>query len=214
MSEPAFELLEKGIYRLKVPFEAVWTSVFLLRNAHGSLLLDAAATDEDVQKQIVPALGRLGIRPGMILCSHLHEDHSGGMPALLAAFPGAAAGLVDGTQHYAAEIRRLKDGDLLLGQFRVLQLPGHTPDCMGILDTASNTLLSCDCLQQLGLDKYPTSVPFPAAYHTSIDKLRQLPIAKIIFSHDYEPFGWCVSGSRQIADCYDLCLAAAEKAPH
>ena len=37
-----------GIYRLRVPFEGIYTSVFLVTSEEGAILVDCATTAEDV----------------------------------------------------------------------------------------------------------------------------------------------------------------------
>ena len=48
------------IFRLRVPFEAIYTSVFLIKTPACEILVDCATTDKDVDQCIVPALKRLG----------------------------------------------------------------------------------------------------------------------------------------------------------
>ena len=50
-----------GIYRLRVPFDRIYTSVFLIVSPSGTALVDCATTDEDVNGYIVPALKKNGI---------------------------------------------------------------------------------------------------------------------------------------------------------
>ena len=49
-----FEFIEviNGIYRLKGPFEAIYTSVFLIKSPSGTILVDCATTDKDVDEYI------------------------------------------------------------------------------------------------------------------------------------------------------------------
>jgi hypothetical protein len=49
------------IYRLKIPFENLYTSVFLIRNEKGNILIDAATKDGDVDEWIVPSLAQMGL---------------------------------------------------------------------------------------------------------------------------------------------------------
>jgi len=57
-----FEKEIGGIYRLKVPFESVYTSVFLIKAEFGNVLVDCATYDSDVDEYIVPALLEMGIK--------------------------------------------------------------------------------------------------------------------------------------------------------
>ena len=56
----SFQKEAEGIYRLKSPFESVYTSVFLVVAKEGLALVDSATTKEDVDEWIVPALAALG----------------------------------------------------------------------------------------------------------------------------------------------------------
>ena len=49
------------IYRLKVPFENLYTSVFLIKTASGNVLVDCATTSFDVNEYILPALNNLNL---------------------------------------------------------------------------------------------------------------------------------------------------------
>ena len=51
-----FQKEAEGIYRLKIPFETVYTSVFLVVAKDGMALVDSATTKEDIDEWIVPAL--------------------------------------------------------------------------------------------------------------------------------------------------------------
>ena len=51
-----FEQETDNIYRLKVPFDQIYTSVFLLRLEGTTVLVDCATTPSDVTDVILPAL--------------------------------------------------------------------------------------------------------------------------------------------------------------
>lgn len=195
-----FEKLQKGIYRLKVPFDTVWTSVFLLKNENGSILFDTATTKEDVENYILPALGKKGIYPDYILYSHNHSDHAGGFEFLVKKFPKSDNN----------KTLDLKDGTVLLNRFKILELKGHTEDSIGILDLVTSTLLSADSLQQKGVDKYKTFVYNKRVYLNTISKLKQIDIKTIICSHNYEPCGDIIIGEKNVLNCYKECEKAVE----
>ena len=74
-----------GIYRLKVPFENIYTSVFLIKAEDGDILVDCATTDQDVDEHIAPALQQLGTdisKVKKIVITHKHGDHAGGLGSL------------------------------------------------------------------------------------------------------------------------------------
>ena len=51
-----FERVIGRIYRLKIPFDTVYTSVFLVASESGAVLVDCATTSADVDGYILPAL--------------------------------------------------------------------------------------------------------------------------------------------------------------
>ena len=74
------------IYRLRVPFMSVYTSVFLAVAQGEVFLVDCATTESDVRDIIVPALERLGYSlpdVSALVLTHPHSDHAGGLDALL-----------------------------------------------------------------------------------------------------------------------------------
>ena len=66
-----------SIYRLKVPFEAIYTSVFLIKSPSGAILVDCATTSEDVDQCIVPALVEMGYELSDIETLVLTHNHGG-----------------------------------------------------------------------------------------------------------------------------------------
>ncbi|MBQ2377955.1 MAG: hypothetical protein II297_06110, partial [Clostridia bacterium] len=62
-----FELLTDGIYRLKVPFENIFTSVFALVEDSKCILLDSGCNERDVNQIIIPALDAAGFVPQMMI---------------------------------------------------------------------------------------------------------------------------------------------------
>ena len=90
MVQSGFYEETKGIYRLRVPFHQVYTSVFLVVSGQSLFLVDCATTDEDVDGVILPALRKMGYVPcdlsGIVL-THRHSDHAGGLSRLLTYVP-------------------------------------------------------------------------------------------------------------------------------
>ena len=184
------------IYRLRVPFEAIYTSVFLILTSSGALLVDCATTDEDVDRHIIPALKEMGYVLSDIkalILTHKHGDHSGGLSRLLSLEPNikvvtSICGFSDGVCTYS--------------------MPGHTEDCIGVLDMRSDTLISADGLQGAGVDKYPCSVKDPEAYLKTIESVQSdNRIKNIFFSHAYEPWHRDSIIGRQAKDeCLSECI--------
>ena len=197
-----------GLYRLRVPFENIATSVFLLRTPAGPVLYDCATTAEDVENVILPALNQLGIAPAQLhalVLSHAHGDHCGGMTALARYAPQMCI-LGQAPEKYAAAVQALKDQDLLFGSILAIHLPGHTSDCMGLYDRRTHTLLTADALQWRGIGRYGCAVTYPQDYIGTIEKIRNLEPHRILASHQYVPCGEKAEGAREISRCLDSCL--------
>ena len=174
---PRFEKECEGIYRLRIPFETVYTSVFLVKTDRGAFLVDAATTDADVNGIILPALDEMGYTlsdvRGLVL-THRHNDHAGGSRRLLSLRPDLEV---------IADERTLADG------VRTYPLPGHTEDSIGIFDGRTGTLLSGDGLQGEGVDRFRCSLKNREAYVETVKKLKSDESVKnILFSHAYEPW--------------------------
>lgn len=174
---PRFEKECEGLYRLRIPFETVYTSVFLVKTDRGAFLVDAATTDADVNGIILPALAEMGYTlsdvRGLVL-THRHNDHAGGSRHLLSLRPDLEV---------IADERTLADG------VRTYPLPGHTEDSIGVLDGRTGTLLAGDGLQGEGVDRFRCSLKNREAYVETVKKLKSDESVKnILFSHAYEPW--------------------------
>ncbi len=76
-----FEKVCGDVYALRVPFGSVWTSVVLVGDEKGYVLIDSANCTERVDDTLVPALAEMGLTIGdaaYLLCTHTHGDHVGG----------------------------------------------------------------------------------------------------------------------------------------
>ncbi len=194
------EALADGIFRIVIPFEELYTSVFVLVEGEKAAVVDSACGEHDVETYILPALRTLKKEVSYIVTTHSHSDHAGGRDALLKAFPKAACVQFFGGSPWG-------DGDQLLGRFRLLSMKGHTPDGLAIYDEKTKTLLSGDTLQQHGIGRYRDGISDRVAYRTDIMRVRDMELVLLIASHDYDPFGFLARGEKQIeavlSDCED-----------
>ena len=189
------------IYRLKIPFETVYTSVFLIKSKSGVFLVDCATTEGDVDDVILPALSALGYTPSdvkAVIVTHKHSDHAGGLPRLLSHMPEIEV---------VTDVRPLCDG------VSTYALPGHTSDFVGVLDTRTNTLLSGDGLQGAGVDKFRCSLENKHAYENTLFRLQNDErIENILFSHAYEPWNTDgIHGRENVLDCLRNCFEYIER---
>jgi glyoxylase-like metal-dependent hydrolase (beta-lactamase superfamily II) len=187
-----------GVYKLEVPFEAITTAVFAVTLEEGYLLIDCATTADDVDGHILPALREIGFTapPRALLLTHPHGDHMGGAPRLLELFPEME--IYSAAPPKALPYLEIGDGTLLFDRIQAVLLPGHTDRSVGFLHLPTATLISGDCLQQRGVDKYTNGIRFPALYLQSIARLRSMPLRCILASHDYVPLGSTARGSAEI----------------
>ncbi len=178
-----FEKAVGEIYRLKVPFDNIYTSVFLIKTQTENVLVDCATTEEDVNEYILPALLERGLSLTDIqylVLTHKHRDHAGGKERLLQLNPNLK--IIDGAcENFANGLT-------------VYALKGHTLDCIGVLDERTGTLITGDGLQGAGIGKYRCSLKSKDEYIKTIDKIeRDKRIENVLCSHAYEP--WCKDGA-------------------
>ena len=187
----------KGIYRQRIPFDTVETSVFLIEANGTQILVDCAATSEDVDEYIVPGLRSLGYSlcdVDMLVLTHNHGDHAGGKERIL---------------EFAPSIKVIDDIRCLAEGISTYPMAGHTKNSIGVLDERSHTLISGDGLQGAGVDKYRCYMQDPAAYLKTIEKIQNdARIENILFSHDYEPWN-SYSAIGRVA--VDYCLTECKK---
>ncbi len=184
-----------GIYRLKVPFEKIYTSVFLITTPNGAVLVDCATTAEDVDIFIVPSLRALGYAPTdikMLVLTHRHGDHAGGLSRILSLAPNIEV---------VSDVRQLAEG------LYTYPLAGHTEDAIGVIDISSHTLISGDGLQGAGVDKYRCNVKNKEAYFKTLERIKNDErVENILFSHAYEPFDKdSVFGRGEVEACLSQC---------
>lgn len=205
------DMIENNIFRIRVPFENFTTSVYIYRCEQGVAIIDTATYSSDVDEYILPALEKLNIpveNVKFILLSHEHHDHVGGLGRLskvmINARVGAAFDVVD-------DSLRLEDNMNIIGNLLAVTLPGHTYSSLGFFDTESRTLLSADCLQLDGVDKYRNGVCDVPLYIASMEKLKSMGIARIVAAHDYIPLGSIAEGSEAVEHYLNECIRISQE---
>ncbi len=147
-----------------------------------------AIVDPADAKPIIAALEQAGGRLDLILLTHHHQDHIGGVDEVRAHFRGAT---VVGA---AADARRLpeldvavKEGDTVaLGNAsaRVIDTPGHTRGQINYFIPDGEILLSGDTLFSLGCGRLTEGTA--EEMFASLGKLKTLPGGtKVCCGHEY-----------------------------
>ncbi len=197
-----FERMTDEIFRLKVPFENIYTAVFLIKTESGDILVDAAAGKADAENVIIPALEKCTSldRIKYLVCTHLHGDHGGGIRFLLPSLQNAkvAAASKRACELYGEEnVKLIVDGDSLCG-IKVLSLKGHSLDCVGLLEEKSGTLIAGDAVQLCGITKYGCGVGHPAEYRKTLERISKMKLNMLVASHEYYPLGAVATGGEII----------------
>lgn len=196
-----FEYIIGEIYRLKVPFENLYTSVFLIKTEQGNTLIDCATYASDVDNYIIPALNILTVNLTDIqyfILTHNHGDHAGGKERILEL--NSKVKIISGSV------------ESFSNAVTIYEMKGHTLDCIGVLDIQSGTLISGDGLQGAGVGKYRCSLESKTEYIKTIEKIKSDERVKnIFFSHAYEP--WYqdgVRGRKQVLKILEDCVSAVK----
>lgn len=183
------------------------------RDSGGAVLVDTGyLTHNDRTMEL---LGSVGVGPAdvkRIICTHTHCDHvganahiQGSGDATVAMHPRgrAIADSFDGHagwwDYYAQQVEpyrcteTLEDGDeVAIGPypFRVIHLPGHSSDLIGLYHPAEKVLVSSDALWQQDMAVVNAPVEGPDAaerWLSSLEKLARLD-AKLVLPGHGPPF--------------------------
>lgn len=200
-----------SIHRIEIPFEDIYTTVFVIETPSGAVLFDTATFPQDMDDYVFPVLERLGAELKCVFVSHAHRDHAGGLARVLEKFPGVPVAARSGAlaEKYA-NVFAPEDGERILGVLETVGIPGHTRDSMGLMDTRTGTLLTGDSLQAYGIfgsGSWAANISLPRGHLEAINRLRKMKIETLIASHDYHPCGFIARGA-QVGGYLDQCEGA------
>lgn len=155
--------------------------VWAVEDGHSALVVDPGDA-----APVVHWLEHRGLQLAVILVTHHHDDHIGGLPALRRRWPQARVWgpddpRIDGLQHRVGDGERLGIAAPAL-QFQVLAVPGHTRSHIafhghGVL-FCGDTLFSGGCGRLFEGS--------PAQIHASLQHLTTLPDdTRVCCGHEY-----------------------------
>lgn len=152
--------------------------IWVLRDAGRALLVDPGDAAP------VFAAAEAGLDPAAVLLTHHHDDHIGGVPALLQRWPDLPVFAPDDAR-IALDCRRVADGERmrLLGRdVETLSVPGHTSSHLAYV--VEGHLFCGDTLFSLGCGRMFEGTP--AQMHASLQRLAALPGAtRVCCGHEY-----------------------------
>lgn len=162
--------------------------VFLIKNTQTGVacVIDPGESDTEI---VLDHLKKNRLNLETILITHHHADHIDGIAVLCNAYPNTKVyapyknqGLIPRVQYW------LKEGDVVslegLGDFHVLELPGHTLGHIAYHQVSQFRLFSGDVLFGLGCGRLFEGSPSVA--YRSLQRLKSLPPETHIFcTHEY-----------------------------
>lgn len=155
--------------------------IWLLHNGTQALIVDPGDAEP-----VITALEQHKLIPSVILITHHHDDHIGGVQALIKRYPGIAI-YAPRQEHYEFSHHAVSEPDMVSlrdfdVEFSVIDLPGHT---LGHIAYYTAGILFCgDTLFGAGCGRLFEGTP--EQMYDSLQKLARLPAdTKVFCTHEY-----------------------------
>ncbi len=189
---------------------------YLLCGEEKALLLDSGMNTENIREK---AAG-ITDKPLELMNTHADRDHIGGNHEFewFYMHPAEASNLYN-TQKGSGVIRPVYDGDIIhLGgrDVRVIELPGHTPGSIALLDEKYRALFSGDPIQdgrifmfgvQREMHAYRLSLQRLQGFRESFDEIYpchgSVPVKPELINELYEAAGRLLEGSLPFSENSD-----------
>lgn len=168
-----------------------FVSAYILYRAGEATIVDTGVGGSE--GDIETALTEVGLGwgdVGTLVVTHLHPDHQGSVPAVIAATTDALpwfAGAADlGGIEAPTEGQAVGDGDSVGGGLDIIETPGHTPGHICVHDPVAGILVAGDALTGAGggvAGPNPDFTPDMEMANASVAKLASFEYEVALFGH-------------------------------
>jgi glyoxylase-like metal-dependent hydrolase (beta-lactamase superfamily II) len=196
-------------------------AIWLVRTESGFVLVDSGppASADQVVAAVARATGGRGLK--MVLLTHAHPDHAGGLAALRSAWNPAILCHRDEVPFVTGEwsyrqlpagspaywlgryfiprpseelpVSRDLEGGVSVEGMAVISLPGHTPGHIGFLHPGDAAMICGDTIRNLGGKL--SAPPSISTYNPELARASMARLAELDFDHLLPSHGFPIKGS-------------------
>lgn len=170
------------------------TNIFFLGDSTTKILIDAGDQVLEYQKNLDLIIDNFNITISHVIITHFHHDHTQGLLYVLKRFPNIPifkfkgdADIMKFDQETETklgfEYLYIKDEEILKidkYEFKILHLPGHSNDSIGIYDYHNKRLFIGDTVLGEGTGTYITDLK---SYLNSLKRIKDLDIDCLLPAH-------------------------------